>query len=67
MAFESIRHQLEKASHMAGVVVSLEEELILGHSKILTEINKDILVVAGISKPRLSLGYSMMKFFTDKV
>ena len=67
MAFENIRSQFEKALHMAGIVVSLEEELMLGHSKILTEINKDILVVAGISKPRLSLGYSMIKFFTDKV
>ena len=53
---------------MAGLVVSLEKELKeQGYNMIMTEINKKVLSIMGPSKPRLSLGYAILLYFTIKV
>lgn len=56
--FELLNHHLEKASSMAGLVVSLQKTLVdKGFTKIMNKLNKKVLSIMGYSKPRLSLGY----------
>lgn len=66
--FELLNQYLDKASSVAGLVISLEKALIdEGFSMIMNELNKEVVSIMGHSKPRLSLGYSILLYFTIKV
>ena len=66
--FEILNKQLDEASSLADLVVSLESALEEdGYSAIMNKFNKDIVSIMGPSRPPLSLGYSILLYFTIKV
>ena len=66
--FAVLNNLLKKISSMAGLVVSLEENLITDYqTESMYAINRKVTAIMGHSEPRLSTGYSILLYFTSKV
>ena len=66
-SFIALSWSTEKASTMAGDMVSIECHFMANGYDDVILLNKELISALGHSKPRLLLGYSLLVYFTHKV